>query len=167
MPHFTRRPTAPNVKGSYHSFRQFVREDFTQQCAYCLLSEILAGGKENFELDHFRPRSLYRHLQNDYYNIYYSCHPCNHIKRDAWPSAELEARGITLVDLCADEFTQHFQPSDDGVWYGLTPAGAYTIDVLRLNRKHLLEIRRLLAAAGFKMHESTVTSKELQRLLNR
>jgi hypothetical protein len=153
MAHFARRSPAPVVKGGYRSFRQFVREDFNHQCAYCLLSEILAGGKENFELDHFRPKSGFSHLLNDFYNIYYSCHPCNHMKRDTWPPSDLEERGISLVDLCKDEFATHFLLKTDGEWDSVTESGGYTIDVLRLNRQHLVIIRRLLAQLGFVTHE--------------
>src|SRR2546429_5003613 len=120
MAHFSRRTPAPIVKGGYRSFRRFVREDFTRQCAYCLMSEVLAGGKENFELDHFRPKSLFSHMLNDFYNIYYSCHPCNHTKRDAWPPPELESRGISLVDLCKDDFSFHFSAMPDGRWESVT-----------------------------------------------
>jgi len=144
MSFFVRRSPAPIVSGGYRSFRTFIREDFTRQCAYCLLSELWAGGKENFELDHFRPKSRFPHLMNDFYNIYYSCHPCNQMKRDTWPPVELEGRGVTLVDLCKDEFPAHFLVSDAGEWNGVTESGGYTIEVLRLNRKHLVTVRRLL-----------------------
>lgn len=166
MPRFSRRATPPLVKGGYRSFRPFVREDFVRQCAYCLLSEVLAAGQENFELDHFRPRSSFTKLVNDFYNIYYSCHPCNHIKRDKWPPAELEAQGVTIVDPCKEEFTTHFQPSSDGTWEGVTAAGAYTIDALRLNRQHLVTIRKLLAELGYLMHEEPVAENELRLLLD-
>lgn len=164
MPRFSRRTTAPLVAGGYRSFRPFVREDFVRQCAYCLLSEILAAGENNFELDHFRPRSRFPQLVDDFYNIYYSCHPCNHIKRDAWPSPELEANGLSIVDLCTDEFRTHFQANADGKWVGVTEVGAYTIDVLRLNRHHLVTIRQLLAELGYVMHEETVAEDELRRM---
>lgn len=165
MPRFSRRAIAPVVKGGYRSYRPFVREDFAGQCAYCLLSEIMAGGEENFELDHFRPRSLFKELVNDFYNIYYSCHPCNHQKRDAWPVPELEAKGVSIVDLCTDEFRTHFLVNADGTWEGKTETGAYTIKVLRLNRKHLITIRQILAGAGYAIHEERVDEVELRRLL--
>src|SRR6266481_6956296 len=103
MPFFVRKTEAPIVKGGYQSFRPYVREDFRERCAYCLLEEIVAAGEENFELDHFRPKSRFPELLNDFYNIYYACHPCNHIKRDAWPPSALELRGVGFVDLCKEE----------------------------------------------------------------
>jgi hypothetical protein len=132
--------------GHYRSFRRFVREDFRETCAYCLLEELLAGGEENFELDHFRPQVLFPDRVNDYYNLYYACHPCNRIKHGKWPSPELEQRGIGLLDLCADNFDMHFQELLEGTWAGRTLSAQYTIDALRLNRPHLVEVRRLLQA---------------------
>lgn len=37
---------------------------------------------DNFELDHFKPKSdeRFASLAADYYNLYYSCHVCNHYK---------------------------------------------------------------------------------------
>lgn len=57
---FIRCQRAPKVKGDHTEFRPFVREDFSEGCAYCLLHELLAGGPRNFELDHFRPKSFLR-----------------------------------------------------------------------------------------------------------
>src|SRR5256885_1017264 len=109
MPRFSRRVPAPDIKdGHYRAFRPYVREDFEYQCAYCLRPEMLADGKDNFGLDHFRPRSLFPELLNDFYNLYYSCHPCNHTKGNSWPPEPLRDRGIGFVDLCEDEFATHF-----------------------------------------------------------
>jgi hypothetical protein len=148
MPHFLRRAPAPKVKGDYSAFRPFVREDFLRQCAFCLFAELLAGGEENFELDHFRPRQRFPELVNDFYNLYYSCHPCNHIKRDSWPPPTLEEQGICFVDLCKEDFASHFSVELDGTWKGLTNPGNYTIDKLNLNRKHLVTVRLLLERLG-------------------
>ncbi len=73
-----------------------------------MMREIWAGGEENFELDHFRPRSLFPDGTDDFYNLYYACHPCNHFKGDQWPSQSLQDEGIGFVDLCGDDFSDHF-----------------------------------------------------------
>ncbi len=165
MAHFSRRTPAPVVTGGYRFFRPFVREDFVRQCAYCLLPEILAAGRENFELDHFRPRSRFPHLLNDFYNIYYACHPCNHTKRAGWPSPELEALGVSLVDLCKDEFAAHFRVTTDGNFEGVTEHGRYTIELLRLNRTDLVIVRKLLTKLGFPVHERQLGEEQLNKLL--
>ncbi len=141
MPVFHRRLKAPRIKTEYGHFRQFVREDFSECCAYCLLHEIVAAGAENFELDHFRPKSLFPALINDFFNLYYACHPCNHKKRHNWPKPELESAGYRFIDLCRELFSTHFQEAEDGRWLPLTKAAEYTLAMLRLNRTHLVELR--------------------------
>ena len=166
MPHFVRSPN-PTVKGGYRSFRPFVRADFSSQCAYCLMSEPFAGGEENFELDHFRPKKRFPDLWNDFYNLYYSCHPCNFTKLDHWPADELQSRGVMLVDLCKDEFATHFSAEPSGELIGLTESGKYTIHLLRLNRRHLVRLRRLLFELGLSPHKERVGEDELTSLANR
>ena len=144
MPHFPRTVPAPSVIGDYQAYREYVRTDFCHRCAYCLMAELFAAGKENFELDHFRPKSVFPDKAKDFYNLYYACHPCNMSKHDFWPPQELEARGINFVDLCKDEFETHFRLCEDGTCAGKTESGQYTIDILRLNRDHLVRARRLL-----------------------
>ncbi len=117
------------------------------------MTELLAGGVENYELDHFRPKSKFPQLSNDFYNIYYSCHPCNHTKLDKWPAAELQERGYRFVDFCTDDFDKHFEELPNGQWRGKTDAGHYTIDALRLNRQHLVIVRELLIRAGLPPHK--------------
>lgn len=144
MPRFKGTNPAPVVSGGYAGYRPHVQKDFEKTCAYCLIEELLAGGEENFELDHFRPKQAFRTLVNNFYNLYWSCHPCNRIKWNCWPSAALSSKGIGFVDLCTDDFGTHFLEKDDGSWEGLTPSAAYTIDILNLNRSHLIEIRKLV-----------------------
>ena len=144
-PHFVRRSSAPTTtKLDYRAFREQVRQDFRQTCAYCLFEETWAAGLENFELDHFRPRSLFPQLTMSYYNLYWSCHVCNRLKRDLWPTRQLLEQGVVFVDLCASTFDEHFVLQKNGRWRGKTLAAKYTIDSLRLNRPHLVELRVLL-----------------------
>jgi hypothetical protein len=141
---FFRTKPGPSISGGYKSFRPHVRSDFRRTCAYCLIEELFAAGEENFELDHFWPASEFPDLKDDFYNLYYACHPCNHIKRAKWPDSQLVAKGIGFVDLCQDNFENHFRELPDGRWEGLTESAKYTIDALRLNRSHLMQIRILL-----------------------
>lgn len=146
-PIFKRRVVAPATSSRTKSLRQYVAEDFCHCCAYCLLHERLAGGEDNFELDHFKPKSReeFAALVQELLNLYYSCHVCNHYKASTWPAEELVSRGYRFVDPCREEFTTHFSAEPDGTWRPLTPAGEYSAARLRLNRSHLVEVRALLA----------------------
>jgi hypothetical protein len=121
-----------------------VRDDFDCTCHWCLVPEFYAGGERNFELDHFRPRNRFPEQVNQYFNLYYACHPCNLVKRDTWPTPEIAARGIGFVDLCVDPVSAHFQVLSDGSIVPLTDSARYTIDHLMLNNRHLREIRVLI-----------------------
>src|SRR5258708_14076381 len=157
MPHFARTRPAPKTSGGYVSFRPFVREDFCRRCAYCLVTKLLAGGDEAFELDLFRPRSRFPELTDDFYNIYYACHKCNQFKSNRYPPPELEARNIGFVDLCTEEFDAHFRVGPDGKCAGISESGSYTIAMLRLNRRHLWVPRTILKPRGFPLpHKALV-----------
>jgi len=149
---FSRRTPPPDPQNHYSHYRLLVREDFAECCAYCLLHELLAGGEGNFQLDHLRPKSLKRfaNLVHDFYNLYYSCSVCNRYKSNSWPLPELEARGYGFVDFCAEDFSTHFKEEANGSWIPLTPRAEYTIARIRLNRPHLIEIRRLLQELAFR-----------------
>jgi hypothetical protein len=115
-----------------------------EACAYCLLKELFCGGPDNYEIDHFRPQSLFPELRENFYNLYYSCHVCNRTKHDKWPPETHESRGCGFVNLCLDDFDNHFHEGPDGSWEPLTTSAKYTIDQLRLNRPQLKTIRLLL-----------------------
>lgn len=145
MPIFSHRSPTPFSTTDYRRFRPYIREDFEHCCAYCLLPEQLAGGQENFELDHFRPRSRFAHLVSEYSNLYYACHVCNREKRDHWPCNGLQAQGYRFVDTCSDDFSSHFR-YHNGEWQPLSPAGEYTAERIRLNRIHLVRQRRIITS---------------------
>lgn len=149
-----------------------MREDFAECCAYCLLHEILAAGQENFELDHFRPRSLsgFANQINDYYNLYYACRPCNLLKGNIWPDPSLEVAGYGFLDLCTETFSDHFQEESDGSWLPLSRQAEYTLEKLRLNRTHLVKIRRYLREIAMErgtesMNWDVPAREQLQTLL--
>ena len=150
MPVFSRRSEPPSGQDNYQGYRQYVRGDFVECCAYCLLHELLAGGEDNFELDHFQPQSKYRDFSwpQDFYNLYYACHVCNHYKSNSWPKPALLREGYQFVDPCRDNFSDHFQADGSGHWAPVTRAAEYTEARLRLNRRHLVEIRSLLTEIG-------------------
>ena len=114
-PHFDRRANAPVITSSdYRAFREYVREDFRRTCAYCLVEELWAAGNENYEIDHFRPKSRF-------------------------PSLRLSCTGHVTSAIASNTTA-----GPSGRWRGKTLAAEYTIDTLRLNRPHLVELRVFL-----------------------
>ena len=146
MARFTRLDPAPPFRVRYGNFRATVREDFERCCAHCYLYELYAGGRLAFKLDHFYPKDikLFPIRKNDFYNLYWSCGPCNSKKWNRWPPYEALANGICFVDLCTDDFDGHYRLRSDGRLEPLTTSAVYTIARLRLNDEHLMAIRSLL-----------------------
>ena len=75
---------------SYSEYRQEIREDCLGRCVYCDIHENENGGKENMQLDHFRPNEKYDDYQyiNHPNNLHWSCGGCNRLKTDEWPSGD-------------------------------------------------------------------------------
>ena len=146
MARFTRTFPAPKVKGGYGAFRPYVRKDFEECCAYCYLHEFHAHGKKNFQIDHYRPVDKFRHLVRVFENLYWACSVCNGFKSKSnhWPSDALLAQGICFVDLCKDNFEDHYEIEADGKLKPLTKSAEYTIDAIDLNSDHLIEYRAKL-----------------------
>jgi len=71
---------------SYHSYKSYLREDFSKRCGYCNDLDVLCGGRRGFQIDHFRPQKKFEHLKINYDNLIYSCPYCNRAKSDDWPS---------------------------------------------------------------------------------
>lgn len=145
---FTRQIPPPVVRGGYARQRRHVQADFEHLCAYCLIPEHLACGEENFEIDHLRPQRYFKDHIDYYYNLYWSCHVCNKKKWEHWPAPELLKIGIHYVDFCVDLFDDHYRQEADGRLSPLSLAGKYTIDVLSLNRGHLVRLRHVYASQG-------------------
>ena len=149
---FARRPTAPQG-GGYQSFRAHVREDFSQCCAYCLFPELLLGGPDAFDIDHFKPQSIFPDLIDEFFNLYYSCHICNRYKSNRWITGELAKEGFGFVDPCKDRFDHHYNNgTPDGRWQPVTNQGEYMIEKLRLNSQHRSDVRRMLDDVADRYH---------------
>ena len=52
--------------------KEYLRNDFSHECAYCKLQEQEVGivGLDFFEIDHFKPQSLNLPDKHKYYNLY-------------------------------------------------------------------------------------------------
>jgi hypothetical protein len=155
-PHFARTFPPPEVSGGYAAFRPYVRADFRQCCGYCCLHEFWVGGERNFELDHYRPESLFPHLITDFYNLRYSCHVCNANKWKRWVTPAMEAQGVGIVDLTADALSTHYALNPNSILEPLTNSAEYTIALLRLNSNHLQQLRAFILSNSWELEKSPI-----------
>jgi hypothetical protein len=76
------RRHGPRGYANYESYRPWLRDEFAFRCAYCLKRETWGQVTGEFDIDHFRPQWLGRHLAGDYANLVYACRRCNAVKFD-------------------------------------------------------------------------------------
>jgi hypothetical protein len=112
-----------------------VRQRAGYQCEYCGVTEVESGG--NLTIDHYRPVSA--DGSDDIENLVYACFRCNIYKSDYRPLAPADTpiwnpRGGTPL-------TQHVFCLEDGHLLALTDTGHTTIELLRLNRRPLVDSR--------------------------
>lgn len=135
-------PTA----GTYRSWKPQLAREAQLQCVYCCIHESNFGGIRNFHVEHFKPKSLFPALENEYSNLFYACGICNVFKSDDWPA-----------DLRDDEFDKNGYPNPSTVNYAdflnTDPetgkvisdyqVGRYVIERLHLNRPQMIGLRSL------------------------
>ncbi|MCG2612679.1 AAA family ATPase [Terrimonas sp. NA20] len=159
----TRPPSIPLPQSVLEKIRTYLLAEFNGKCAYCesKISMINIG-----DFDHFRPKSSARGLNDefsldhywtlafDWRNMYLSCEVCSRYKVNWFPvegkRAKLTQTFIQirkseknlLIDPCFEDPFLHLSYKENGMAIPLTHKGEVTIDILKLNRKALVEQRR-------------------------
>lgn len=134
---------APKVYG-YKRYRNEICEDCLYRCAYCDSHEGDIGGAPNMELDHFRPKSRFKALEDDPTNLIYACRSCNRLKWHDWPPGDAEGwllgeEGYLPPFEC--DRLEYFRLDADGTIIPLKAPGAYVARRLGLNRPLLKRLR--------------------------
>jgi uncharacterized protein (TIGR02646 family) len=83
----------------YRKYKDILREDFLKRCGYTDCSDFWFGGKSNFHIDHFKPKSIHPDLELEYSNLVYSCSFVNRAKSDD---------DNKYLDPCDDDYNSHF-----------------------------------------------------------
>jgi hypothetical protein len=142
-------PASPHVRKhgpeglvQYQSYKDWLRDEFTFRCVYCLERERwYPNGHAGFGVDHVKPKgdADFAHLVCHYPNLVYACNRCNSAKRDK-----------LLIDPCADGFGSHIRIDEDGEIEGMTVEGKRVVNDLGLDlrgptakRKEQITILRL------------------------
>jgi len=136
-----RRNRPSEIFVDYRRYKPYLRRDFEYQCIFCTIHEVEWGGYLHFHVEHYRPKSRFPHLINDYDNLLYSCDVCNRYKGDDWPSDNPVSDGCGYLDPCEYDFDEHFSYLPDGTVCGLSPVANYMIERLHLNRNQIVRVR--------------------------
>jgi hypothetical protein len=132
-PHVRRH--GPQGYTDYHSFKPWLRDDFTFRCTFCLTRERwYPNGHAAFSVDHLVPQILAPERICEYDNLVYACSRCNWYKQAARP----------VLDPCEQAYGEHLRILDDGTIEGLSIEGKKLIAVLRLDHPTLTESRQLI-----------------------
>ena len=130
QPHVRRH--GPRGYADVESYRQWLRDEFTFRCVYCLFREQWGRVISGFDIDHFLPISLYPERERTYDNLLYACTTCNAVK------GTRETPDPTAVLLDPD-----VRVTEDGVIHADGRAAARLIELLGLDSPQSTEFRLL------------------------
>ena len=100
-PHVRRH--GPEGYADYESYRDWLRDEFTFRCVYCLHREEWYNRSGAFHIDHFVPASTNASGKCEYKNLLYSCATCNMAKSNI----------LDLPDPCRVAFKEYMGFPDD------------------------------------------------------
>jgi hypothetical protein len=152
------------------AYRDCLRLEMGFRCVYCLSHEADVGAGAaygGFEVEHFKPESLFGSLRSIYSNLNWACRACNQAKGNVWPSDDERRAGFEFVDFQRDIPSDHLRIVGDRV-VAVNGSGkaAFTIDTINLNSR-LHQTRRrahldAIAKAGA-LHALMQTQRALAR----
>lgn len=61
----------------YRKYRNWLRDEFSFRCVYCLRRETWWKSRKGFHIDHILPKRKHPDLENDYDNLVWTCADCN------------------------------------------------------------------------------------------
>ena len=131
-------PTSPHARRhgpggykDYGSYRDWLRDEFTFRCVYCLHREQWYSRSGTFHIDHFVPVSIDPAGKCEYSNLLYACATCNEAKQDI----------LGVPDPCKVEFHQCLRITDEGRVQALNQHGEKLKQVLLLDSESNVRYR--------------------------
>lgn len=142
------RRHGPAGYADHAGYRQWLRDEFSFRCVYCLLREQWGRVGGMFDIDHFLPVAKRPDLAAHYDNLLYACTSCNLAKRD------LEIPNpLTLLT------SANVQVSEDGRLHTENADAACLLEILGLDTDDAVEFRMtwigivaLVAAGNPELH---------------
>ncbi|MBK7379262.1 MAG: hypothetical protein IPJ03_09675 [Ignavibacteriales bacterium] len=89
----------------YKRYKDSLAKDFNERCGYTDCPQFWFGGKRNFQIDHFNPKSQHPELETKYSNLVYTCSYVNRAKSDDIGN---------YIDPCDTDYNEHFYRDDLG-----------------------------------------------------
>ena len=126
--------------------KEVVKQRAYDCCEYCWSQE--AYSPDTFSVEHIVP--LVKGGTNDNGNLAYACQGCNNRKFTSVEGVDpLTGVIVPLYHPRRDQWAANFAWNESGTLIvGLTPTGRATVEKLDLNRKGVVNLRRLPAERG-------------------
>ena len=136
-------PKRPYIRAKQ---RRFIIERARSRCEYCQTP--LQYASQSFVIEHIVPLS--RGGETAMSNLALACGGCNAHKYTKVEAIDPVSHQIApLYNPRMEQWHEHFGWNEDyTLVIGLTPVGRATVEALRLNRKGLVNLRRLLRLIG-------------------
>ena len=125
------RRHGPGGYKDYGSYRDWLRDEFTFRCVYCLHREQWYSRSGTFHIDHFVPVSIDPAGKCEYSNLLYACATCNEAKQDI----------LGVPDPCKVAFHQCLRITDEGRVQALNQHGEKLKQVLLLDSESNVRYR--------------------------
>jgi hypothetical protein len=129
QPHMRRH--GPGGYQDYESFRDWLRDEFTFRCVYCLHREQWYGRGVTFHIDHSHPVTVDQLGECEYSNLLYACATCNEAKKAI----------LNVPNPCLVAFHDCLRIMADGRVKALNNDGKKLEQALRLNSPSNLQHR--------------------------
>jgi 5-methylcytosine-specific restriction endonuclease McrA len=115
-------------------------------CEYCFSPEKYSNS--TFEIEHIHPLS--KNGKTILSNLALACPSCNKFKSHKTEAIDSKTnKTVLLYNPRRDIWKKHFKWNADFTQIvGLTAKGRITVQILKLNRKNLLNLRKLLISVG-------------------
>lgn len=165
-PIIQKNPAQFPVTGTYKQWKPLLAREATNKCVYCAIHENQMGGIRNFHVEHYRPKSKFKKLENDFQNLFYSCPVCNTFKSNDWPNEPTGEHSIvSYPDPSATNYNHLFDvDTRQGVIQGKNVAAKYVQEKLFLNRPQLITERKIASVLTRSKQAIDKTKELLEQL---
>jgi hypothetical protein len=129
--HPHQRRHGPRGYAHYESYRDWLRDEFSFRCVYCLNREQWVIAKGAFAIDHFVPTSINPNQVADYENLLYTCVACN-----------LTRGNEPILDPLEHLLASTVEVQTDGMIVARTSPAGLIVEALHLNDPEYIVRRR-------------------------
>jgi hypothetical protein len=144
----------PQGYDNYGTYKQWLRDEFSFRCVYCLERERWSlSFEDSFSVEHVIPKKKKPDLECVYTNLVYACLRCNSNKQLAH-----------LLDPCQEALGKHIVVQSDMTLSGLTAEGRKLVDALYLNDGPALH-NRLMYHTIFELFQEEPTNPRYKQWL--